>query len=358
VYAAAFLEGYAPETVTFDLPTQFSSECPPDSTSDIPPCYYPGNYDEKFRGPMSFRDALAQSINIVALKALYLVGLGDALTVARTMGITTLDDPDRYGLTLVLGGGEVKLLELTSAYGVFANEGIRSPYRAILKIEDRDGNTIKEYSSSSEQVIPATVAHNISDVLSDNVARAPEFGLNSALYVPGHHVAAKTGTTNDFRDAWIMGYSTSLAVGAWAGNNDNSPMVKKIAGFIVAPMWNEFMRTALESYPGAPFPQPEPLLDESAKPILRGIWQGIDPEVVDVLHGLPVPEGYAGPTKLRLTTSVHDVLYWVDKNDPKGPRPENPTGEAQFVRWEYGVRQWAERNGYVDGTPIFAPLPR
>lgn len=351
VYAAAFEKGYTPETVAFDMPTQFSTECPVDSRSDTPPCYYPGNYDQKFRGPMSFRDALAQSINIVALKALYLVGLQDALRTARAMGITTLEGPDRYGLTLVLGGGEVRLLELVSAYGVFANEGVRVPYRGILKIEDRS-QVVYESQSVGETVLPERVAHAISDVLSDNDARAPEFGLNSALYVPGHHVAAKTGTTNDFRDTWIVGYTPTLAFGAWAGNNDNSPMEKKIAGFIVAPLWNEFVQFALTKYPDQPFPAAEPLSSASTKPILRGIWQGANPVRVDYLSGNPVPEDYTAPTKLRITTDVHDILHWVDRKDPLGPAP-TVRDDAQYARWEYGARQWALQNGYVDGQQIF-----
>lgn len=356
VYAAAFEKGYAPETVAFDMPTQFSTECPIDSRSDEPPCYYPGNYDEKFRGPLSFRDALAQSINIVALKALYLVGLQDALRVARALGITTLEGPDRYGLTLVLGGGEVRLLELTSAYGVFANEGVRVPYRGILKIEDRSGAVIFESQPMGESVLSKSVAHAISDILSDNEARAPEFGFNSALYVPGHHVAAKTGTTNDFRDTWIVGYTPTLAVGAWAGNNDNSPMEKKVAGFIVAPLWNEFIHYALTKYPDQPFPEPEPLVTEATKPILRGIWQGPDPVRVEYLSGNPSPLDYSGPTRLRVTTQVHDILHSVNRDDPQGPAPTTYT-DPQYARWEYGARLWAAQNGYVDGRTIFIEAP-
>ncbi len=357
VYAAAFEEGYAPETVLFDLPAQFSTSCPADSTSDEPPCYYPGNFDERFRGPMTLRDALAQSVNIVAIKVLYLVGLTDAIKVARAMGITTLEGPDRYGLTLVLGGGEGTLLDLTSAYSVFGNEGVRNPYRAVLRIEDRNGSLVRDYPLSPEQVIPQNIALNISDVLSDNVARTPEFSANSALYLPGHHVAAKTGTTNDYRDAWILGYTPTFAAGAWAGNNNNTPMVKKIAGFIVAPMWNEFMRYALTKYPDQPFPEPQPLVSETSKPILRGVWQGSDSTRVDAFTGAPVPDSFTGPTKLRITTAVHDILYWLDKNNPTGPRPENPANDPQFTRWEYAVRAWAARNGYADGSTIVVDPP-
>jgi membrane peptidoglycan carboxypeptidase len=352
VYAASFLKGYAPETILFDAATQFSTECPIDSTSDVAPCYYPGNYDQKFRGPMSLRDALAQSVNIVALKLLYLVGLNDALALARSVGITTLEGPDRYGLTLVLGGGEVTLLELTSAYSVFANEGVRNPYRAILKIEDRGGTAVREYPLSPTQTLPENVALNISDVLSDNVARTPEFGTNSALYIPNHHVAAKTGTTNDYRDAWIIGYSTSIAIGAWAGNNDNSPMEKKIAGFIVAPMWNEFFRYALTKYPDQPFPEAPSLVHEDTKPVLRGIWQGNEVTRVNEF-GNPVPDGYNGPSKLRVLVNIHDILHWVNKQDPLGPVPQTPSNDPQYLRWEYGAQRWAAQSGVVNGGYVF-----
>lgn len=352
VYAAAFMKGYSPDTVLFDVQTQFSSECPPESTSDKAPCYFPENYDHQYRGPITLRSALAQSINTVAVKTLYLVGISDALRIARSLGINTLEGPDRYGLTLVLGGGEVTLLDLTSAYGVFANEGVRTPYRSVLKIEDRSGAVIKEYGTSPEQVLPATVALNISDVLSDNEARTPAFGSNSALYIPGHHVASKTGTTNDYRDAWIIGYTTGISVGAWAGNNDNTPMEKKVAGFIIAPLWNEFMRYALTKYPDQPFPEALPLTNESDKPVIRGIWQGSDIVRTD-LNGNLVPDTYSGPTRNKVTVNVHSILYWVDKSNPKGPRPENPNNDPQFPRWEYGVRKWAQQNGLLDGTSVF-----
>jgi hypothetical protein len=140
---------------------------------------------------------LAQSINVPAVEALYLVGLPDAMRLAKALGITTLKDPNQYGLTLVLGGGEVSLLDMVSAYSTFANEGVRNPHRSVLRIEDRNGSIVKEYAAAPQQVLDSNVALMISDVLSDNVARTPEFGSDSALYFPGRHVAAKTGTTTE-----------------------------------------------------------------------------------------------------------------------------------------------------------------
>jgi penicillin-binding protein 1C len=353
VYSQAFLDGYTPDTVLFDVPTQFSTACAPSDMSDTPPCYSPSDYDDKFRGPMTIRDALAQSINVPAVKAIYLVGIQNALSLARSMGITSLSTPDQYGLTLVLGGGEVSLLEMTSAYGVFANDGVRNPYRAILRIEDANGNIVKQYQPAPERVLDANVARQISDILSDNVARTPELGADSPLFFPGRNVAAKTGTTNNFRDAWTIGYSTGVVAGAWAGNNDNSPMQKKIAGFIVAPLWHEFMQYALSKYPDDPFPQPSQTTTDADKPVLRGFFQGGDAERVDAATLQPVSQDFTGATREKIVTSVHSILYWVDKSNPRGPIPSNPGADPQFARWEYGVRQWAQSHGFVDGQVLY-----
>lgn len=353
VYAQAFVEGYTPETMLFDVPIQFSTSCGVSDLSDQPPCYSPGNYNNKFKGPVSIRNALAQSINVPAVETLYLVGITDAMRLAKAMGVSTLEDPGRYGLTLVLGGGEVTLLDMTSAYSVFANEGLKNPHRAILKIEDRAGMVIKEYQTAPQQVLEQNVALLISDVLSDNVARTPEFGADSALYFPGRHVAAKTGTTNDYRDAWIIGYTSDITVGAWAGNNDNSEMEKKTAGFIIAPLWHSFVDYALRKYTDSPFPEARETTTLADKPILRGIWQGGDVTALDATTLQPVPADFTGPVKNRVVTNVHSILYWLSKDDPRGPRPVNPETDPQFSRWEWAVRRWAEANGFVDGTTIF-----
>ena len=340
VYAQAFNEGYSPDTILFDLKTQFSTECAPDNFSEENPCYSPNNYDEKFKGPVTLRTALAESRNVPAVKLLYLVGINDALRIARSMGITTLEGSDRYGLTLVLGGGEVSLLDMVSAYSVFASGGIKHDNRAILKIEDRDGNDIRNYETTQNRILEENVALQISDVLSDNVARTPEFGANSPLHFPNSHVASKTGTTNDSRDAWIVGYSPNIVIGSWAGNNDNSPMVKQIAGFIVAPMWHEFVDFALQKFPNDPFPEPRQSTTENDKPILRGVWEGT--EIQSGPNGL-----------LQIPANVHSILYWVDKNDPNGPRPVEPEKDSQFSHWENVVREWVIQNNYTDGTILF-----
>ncbi len=356
VYAAAFLMGYTPDTILFDVPTQFSTqaECgPTDIYKDEAPCYAPQDYDNKFRGPMTIRDALAQSINIPAVKALYLVGIQKAINLASALGITTLGHPDQYGLTLVLGGGEVTLLDMASAYGVFANEGVRNAPRAILRIEDRAGNIVKSYELSPERVLDQNVALQVTDVLADHDAKVPAYGEGSPIFFPGYHVAAKTGTTDDTRDAWIIGYTPKLVVGTWAGNNDNTSMVKKVAGLIVVPMWHDFFAKVLAKMGDTPFPEPRETLTEADKPILRGIWEGNEVVKVNALTNQPVDGNFTGPTKERITVSVHDILYWLDKRDPRGPRPSNPEQDPQFTRWEFSVRNWAAQNGYNDGRVIY-----
>lgn len=331
VYAAAFNKGYTPDTVVFDVPTNFSVNCSPlgiplSPTTQKDSCYMPENYDGKYRGPMTLRNALAQSINVPAVKVLYLVGLNDAITTAQALGIKSLDNPKSYGLTLVLGGGEVSLLELTSAYGVFATEGIRHEPTPIVKIEDLAGNVLEEHKSASADVLPANTARLISSVLSDNIARTPLYGSNSPLYFPGRAVAAKTGTTNDYKDAWVIGYTPSLALGAWVGNNDNTPMEKKVAGFLVAPMWNAMFNEALKTLPDESFTPPDPIQSD-IKPILRGVWQD--------------PSGGA-----------HTILQYVNKADPLGPAPSNPSSDSQYYLWETPIQTWLANGGTVtQGTP-------
>ncbi len=343
VYAAAFNKGYTPETILFDLETQFSTSCQVDDTSSTPPCYSPKNYDDKFRGPMTLREALAQSINVPAVKTLYLAGVRDSINLAESMGITSLGDPNRYGLTLVLGGGEVSLLEMTSAYGVFAGEGTKRPYVSILKIEDNKGNILEEYKDSPSQVLEVETARNISDILSDNNARAPLYGPNSVIYFPNRDVAVKTGTTNDYRDAWIIGYTPHIVVGTWAGNNDNTPMAKKVSGLIVAPMWRAFLNEILPTIPNEDFIKPVKENSYGIKPVLRGKWEGgISNLSQNNVFDENIPYNSIQET---LSGGVHSILYWVNKDDPRGEAPTDPTKDPQFNYWEYPVRLWAQSKG-------------
>ncbi len=344
VYAEAFVKGYTPDTVLFDVPTQFSTRCPIDFMSSENDCYSPNNYDDKFRGPMTLREALAQSINVPAVKTLYLAGIKDSIELAKNMGINGLGNANDYGLTLVLGGGEVSLLEMSSAYSVFATEGYKNNYAGILKVEDKYGKVLEELKPRPIQVLDAEVSRKISDILSDNVARTPLYGANSVIHFPGRDVAVKTGTTNDYRDAWIIGYTPNIVVGTWAGNNDNTPMAKKVSGLIVAPMWRAFMDEVLKVIPNETFTPPQKEDSYDIKPVLRGKWQGgisnITPEI------LSNPDFTYGSIQEVISGGVHSILYWVNKDDPRGAMPSNPADDSQFDRWEYGVRLWAVNNGF------------
>ncbi|TXH01264.1 MAG: penicillin-binding protein [Candidatus Moraniibacteriota bacterium] len=246
-YATAFNEGFEPETPIYDVPINFG----PDGSGHD---YIPNNYDGKFRGRMTMRDALAQSLNIPAVSTLFLAGIQDTINTATALGITTLTDPSRYGLALVLGGAEVKLLDITSAFGVFGQEGKRTPADGILKITDQDGKNLY-FRSAAEQILDVEVSRKINSILSDNAARTPTFGPRSPLAFPsGTVVAAKTGTTQNFRDAWTIGYTNHIALGVWVGNNDNTAMKPGSDGiYVAAPLWREFMNTLLERYPDTGF---------------------------------------------------------------------------------------------------------
>lgn len=338
VYAAAFEKGYTPETVLFDVPTEFAVTGAES--------YQPQNYDNIFRGPLTLRDALAQSINVPAVKVLYLTGLKEALDMAQRLGISTLLGPNQYGLTLVLGGGEVRLLELTSAYGVFANDGLRQEPVAIVRVEKNNGEQVWEHKPTPIQVIKPIVARMISNILSDNTARAPAFGSASALYFPNQPVAAKTGTTNDYRDAWIIGYTPNLVAGVWAGNNDNTPMEKRVAGFIVAPIWHDFMERSLKTIPIEAFNAPE--YEKSKKPVLAGEWRGSRTYVIDSISGNLATDATPPEFKeIKVIPEIHTILHWVDKDDPAGPIPTNPARDGQYNNWEAGVRAWAQSNGVL-----------
>ena len=363
VYVTAFNKGFTPDTVVFDLPTEFQTTCDPYGKA-LPgqkqdDCYMPENYDGKFRGPISLRNALAQSVNIPAVKMIYLSGVADSIKTARGLGITTLEDPNRYGLTLVLGGGEVTLLDMTSAYGVFAAGGERHSYQKILKVEDADGKVLEEYKNSSQSVLSKNTALMISSILSDNKAKEPLYGPNSPIYFYDRSVASKTGTTNDYRDAWIVGYSPSLVVGAWAGNNDNSPMEKKTSGLIVAPLWSEFIRAALKDMPKENFEEPV-FTDDSqqTKPVIAGFWQGNDGFLIDKISG-KLASVYTPKETLekKVVTNVHSILFWVSKENPLGQKPERPEDDPQFLRWEIPVQKWWAENGYKYPITTLADKP-
>lgn len=339
-YAVAFQKGYPDATTIFDFKTEFNPNCSPDGNQVTDQyglkCYNPQNYDGIFRGPVTLRQALAQSLNIPSVKTLYLAGVPDTINFAAQMGITTLTEPDRYGLSLVLGGAEVKPIDMASAYGVFANDGLRNPYRIIQRVEDVNGNILEQAANSPERVLDTQTARLIDNVLSDNSARAAVFGYNNSLYLPGYNVAAKTGTTQDNRDGWVVGFSRSISTVVWTGNNDNSSMTAAGAGISAAgPMWNEFMAKALATFPRESFPDPEPV--SSNKIMLNGS------------NAYTPPDG--GPTQ------YHEILYYIDRNDPLGPIPSNPNNDPQFTNWDWPVLQ-AYGESYYGNYPSPTPPPQ
>ncbi|MDD5489079.1 MAG: transglycosylase domain-containing protein [Candidatus Moranbacteria bacterium] len=341
VYATAFKKGYTPNTVLFDVETNFG-------TKDQP--YTPQNYSNKFSGPVKMKEALARSLNIPAVKTLYLAGVQNSINTAQSMGITTLQNPSRYGLALVLGGGEVKLVDHVNAFGTFATGGFRHDKTAILKITDSRGNVLDEYKNSAgEKVLDQDVCAKIDSILSDNSLRSSVFGSNSPLRFDSRPVAVKTGTTNEWRDAWTVGYAPNLVAGVWAGNNNNAPMAQGADGvFVAAPIWREFMDKAFSNMAVESFPQAKD--EKTGKPVLDGTINGEEKDVKVCKikkNKYCVPTGDSCPDgtdeKKKKLFSAHDILYWVDKDNPRGDTPKQPQKDPQFDAWEKGVQKWAEK---------------
>jgi len=358
VYARALVEGYTPNTILIDAPTEFNSSCNPygDPKVSGANCYMPRNFTGKSYGPLSIRQSLARSINITAVKMLYLVGIRDATKLAEDLGIRTLVNPDRYGLTLVLGGGEVRLVDMTGAYGVFANNGVRNEPTAILKITNNKGDIVEEYTEKPEQVLDKNIALQMNDILSDNNSRIPIFPANSPMYFSDRKVAAKTGTSNDFKDGWILGYTPDISVGVWVGNNDNIPMKNVSSISTAAPIWREFMNKVLPRYPNNGFEDPV-IENEGLKPVLNGEWRGGITYTIDTVSGKLATEHTPKETRKEIISpEVHDILYWVDKQNPRGPKPENPGSDPQFVNWETAVQNWFTNHpGFLSGLVPSTP---
>ncbi len=331
-YATALKKGYTANTVLWDVKTEFNPSCDPSGDAytgkNGTKCYNPQDYDGKNRGPVTIRTALDCSLNIPSVKVLYLAGIPDTLQTAKDLGITTLTDTKNYGLSLVLGGGDVNLLEMTSAYGVFAAEGNYIPPVSILKITDTDGNIIEQNNEQPTRVLDTQIARQMSNILSDNNARAPIFGANSPLYLPGFQVAAKTGTTQNFVDGWTIGYTPFVVVGAWTGNNNNTPTKDEGVG-ITAPMWNKVMQKIVSTNPIENFTPPDPITGRS--PVLMG----------------QLPAG-----------DTHTILYYVDKNNPFSPQPQSPEVDPQYLLWQIGIYNYILKSGqFLSPLPVATPNP-
>ncbi len=344
VYLTAFERGYTPETMLFDLVTNFS-------TGSGKP-YTPHNYDGREHGPLSMRKALAGSLNIPAVKTLYLASIKNVLDNADKLGYTTLKERDRYGLSLTLGGGEVRLLDHTSAFATLANEGVRNVVTPILKVEDRHGKTLEEFKKHEIRVFDTERVRQLTSILTDNSARSFIFGANSPLVLPDRPVAAKTGTTNDFRDGWTMGFTPSLAAGVWTGNNDNTPLKRGADGVVVAaPIWHSYMARVLKGTTVEQFKKPRP--DPVEKGVLRGQIDVVRRLPVDKVSKRVIPESCRDTYPKQFVVEqdfkeTHTILHWVERDNPRGAAPENPAADPQYGAWEAPVRSWASKRGYPD----------
>ena len=357
-YVAAFEKGWTPSTLIWDVRSEFPPSADPFDTN---PPYVPVNYDRRYHGPVTVRSALANSYNIPAVKTLEFVGIYDnpatpfedgLIAFARRLGITSLNRED-YGLSLTLGGGEVSLLELTSAFGTFANEGRRMPTTAISKIVDHTGNTIFEYEPpSGDQVVRVEHAYLISSILSDTNARVPMFGTNPVINL-AFPAAVKTGTTNDFRDNWTVGYTPDLVVGVWVGNADYTPMVNTTGLTGAGPIWAQFMTYGINTLRGgtpSPFLRPPGVVDrvicsvsgtepsewcpqqrsevfaadQPPLPKSEDLWKKV---IIDTWTGLKVSDACGDYNDELFVMNVEDpwAQHWL-KDEPEGRAWANNMG--------------------------------
>ncbi len=335
VYASLFEKGYTPDTILYDVVTNFSN--------NLAEPYIPHNYNLREYGPVSIRKALAGSLNIPAVKALYLTGINSVIELAHALGYSSLNEKD-LGLSLVLGGGEVKLLEHTNAFSAFARDGEVNSIVTILKVEDKNGNILEEWRPSSKKVLTSKTARLINSILSDNAARSYIFGESNNLTLGKRPVAAKTGTTNDYHDAWTIGYTPSLVAGVWVGNTNNDKMKSGSDGSVLAgPIWKSFMSRVLGDTPIETFKAPEEI--KTGKNIIDGVQAVSGIVLIDKRTNLPASVNTPAEFLENKTIyEAHSILYYVDKNDPLGDIPTNPENDPQFNNWEEAILKWAEKN--------------
>src|SRR3954447_24316619 len=343
-YLTAFQHGWAPSTMVMDVPTTFGGT------------YTPLNYDQKFRGPVSVRRALGASLNVPAVKALEFVGMDAMLSMAHRMGINGLREPARYGLSVTLGGGEVTLLDLTYAYTPFANNGLqtglplasadRPPSSrqfepvAILEIRRGDGAVLyRQQPAQPQPVVDAGLAYLITDILSADEARAETFGTNSPLKL-SRPAAAKTGTTDDYRDSWVVGYTPDLVSGVWVGNSDGTPMRDLLSARAAGAIWHQFMESALADVPPRPFPRPADVMTREVCK-LSGLLP--TPECPDKIQAIFTPAD--------LPNRPDDPYRRVDVCKATGKlatdlTPANARESRVFVQFPPPDTDWGPKNGF------------
>jgi len=347
-YAMALQQGnFTPESMIMDVKTEFPG-------IDAAHPYVPKNYNGKFNGPVSLRTALGSSLNIPAVKLLAMVGVSDMMQLAYDMGIEsfnpTNENVNRVGLSVTLGGGELKLIELTTAYAAFANEGHKVEPISILKVVNRDAKVLEEVKpEKGKQVLSSQVAYLISHMLSDNNARLLTFGPNSQLNISGRTVAVKTGTTDDQRDNWTVGWTPQVVVGVWVGNNDNSKMTSVASGISGAsPIWRRSILEVLNKKPAVEFSMPTNMewtdLDKiSGYPAHDGfeskssiIIRGSQPSGSDPIHTkLKVCRDDGGklapPEKVVRGDYDEKEFFIFQEDDPFG---------GEINRWQKGIDEW------------------
>lgn len=327
-----------PATVIMDVPTTFSGGPAP---------YRPVNYDGRFHGPVSTRSALANSYNIPAVKVLALNGVGEMIKKAREMGINTFQDESRYGLSLTLGGGEVKMTELSTAFGVFANNGERVDLVSILKVEDASGRVLEEFKpKAGKKVLSSETSFLISSILSDNGARSAAFGASSLLNIRGKNVAVKTGTTDDKRDNWTIGYTPSYLVAVWVGNNDNTPMNPRITSGITGatPIWNEIIGEVLKDKVNESFRVPSGVIGLEVCSYTGGQkTEGCNSKFEYFIRG----------TEPKQNTFVK-AKVWVDKETGKIVPAGTPNAEEKE---EYVIKDVYQKQDYCISCPQTQPPP-
>ena len=310
VYARAFEKGLRPETVVYDVPTQFNSSCDEDKfeTNKTNLCYSPINYTGRFSGPISLRNALAQSINIPAVKVAYITGISDVVELTEKIGIHSIaENPQQHGLSIGLGSAEVTPLELAQAYNVFANDGIFVPYGWLLDREKKE----------RRRVLSQDVVRDITDILTDDRAREPSFGRNSPLNITNPPVATKTGTTNNSRDLWVVGYSPDVVVLIWGGNADGAPLEISASGLAFSKTFRKIILAVSERYgkDGSYFPI-------NTNPKFGG---------ATILNGEVDKKRH------------HTILHYIQRTNVLR-EPNNPEDDPQYKNWEFGVQEWLDSN--------------
>ncbi len=345
VYAAALQRGWTPATVIWDTPSEWVN-----SDGVV---YKPQNYDNSFHGPMRMRMALANSLNIPAVKALEHVGVEGFVEQMARVGVSTFDDPSRYGLAMALGSNEVRLLDLTSAYNTLHNSGRYVAPVSVLRVTNSRGEVVERWAP--ERGRPAfgpqseQIAYLVTSMLSDNEARWYMFGRNNVMELPDIVAAAKTGTSNDFRDSWAMGYSTAVTIGVWVGNNDSSPMAEVAGSNGAGQIWRELMLRYHAGQPTLPFPMPQGVIAETVCADTGGRAGEACPRPISELF---VAGNVPGEVDVTWTT----VRVAGDGSCLAAPyTPANQVREARYAFYPAQFRDWAARNVPQPPTELCAP---